>query len=238
MSQVSRVDLCVRSYYIFCNSRGHSRAIPLSRARDASIRLGKMASHCKLPRPTGCTLPCHNRSVRQAEGGRFRLAGHNSAKLLYSPGFFRAGGEGRQVVLDVGSWEGHDLLSALAVPGMPKDQLRIHAFEPVPAIRTKLTAHMADMPQVFIHPHGIGSSNRTACFALDSGVRARELRPTATALQRPCASPASILDVAAAVVSQLSLAALRPRRHGRSRGGGWGDVQRGSRGHSRRGDVG
>lgn len=167
-----------------------------------------MASHCKLPRPTGCTLPCHNRSVRQAEGGRFRLAGHNSAKLLYSPGFFRAGGEGRQVVLDVGSWEGHDLLSALAVPGMPKDQLRIHAFEPVPAIRTKLTAHMADMPQVFIHPHGIGSSNRTACFALDSGVRARELRPTATALQRPCASPASILDVAAAVEPHERVALL------------------------------
>ena len=150
---------------------------------------------CLMPRPLGCTLPCYNRSQRHVAGAHYRRAGHNDARLLYHPQLFSSG----DVVLDVGSWEGNDIVRFLQK--RPPD-VHIHAYEPIPSIRQRLTRRMASFPSVTVHPYGlVGGRNRTSCF-VGTGQDAHEVGPGA------CRDRSELVDVRHAIESHDRVALL------------------------------
>ena len=159
---------------------------------------------CLTPRPANCSLPCFTREARHVAGGQFRSAGHNDARLLYHPLLFGHG----STLLDVGSSEGVDLVNFMR---KREDNARslgraapvtVHAFEPVGKARQKLANAVATWSgNIHIHDFGLGSSNRTTCFAT-SGITAHEVTTA-----QSCSSAASahvfervrIVDITAAV---------------------------------------
>jgi FkbM family methyltransferase len=137
--------------------------------------------------PSHCTLPCYSKAIRLQEGGRYRAAGHNEARILYHPRIFDVG----DVVMDVGAFEGHDLNRMMK---LRPPRIAVHAYEPVPAIREKLMANVASLDQVIVHPYGIDAVNRTSCF-VGMGQDAHEQT------NRPCRQPSLLVDIAWALSS-------------------------------------
>ena len=139
--------------------------------------------NCTLP--AHCSLPCYSKPFRLKEGGGYRRAGHNEARVLYHPEVFSAG----DVVVDVGAFEGNDLARVLRKRMPP---IAVHAYEPVAAIRERLARNVAPFRQVTVHPFGIGSANRTSCF-IGVGQDAHERGAHA------CRQPSEVVDVAWAI---------------------------------------
>ncbi|KAL1498999.1 hypothetical protein AB1Y20_013518 [Prymnesium parvum] len=156
--------------------------------------------------PSPCSLHPQpfNRSLRNVEAGRFRAAGHNALRRMHTRLAFGKG----DVLIDVGSYVGADLLRlAVASP-----DAHVHSYDP--SAPPRLRQNVRQLPQVHLHPVGVGGANRTACFS-PPGATASERRGGA------CVR-AQVLDIAH-VLSRFEAVALlqlncewvapRPRVH-------------------------
>ena len=93
----------------------------------------------------------------------WQKAGGDKMRRLHQPQTFRGG----EVIIDIGSYIGVDLVAFLR---HAPDAVAVHTFEPVERYRTKLAQRVRRFVKVhperlLVHPFGLGSSNRTACFA-------------------------------------------------------------------------
>ena len=100
------------------------------------------------------------RQVRQNEIERFRKHGWNSVKRFSKPWMFRNGAH----IVDIGSYIGSDILAFMAKKPAGT-RVDVHTFEPIPSIRTRLIHNVAHFSNVHVSAVGLGSKNRTTCFA-------------------------------------------------------------------------
>jgi FkbM family methyltransferase len=124
--------------------------------------------------------------------------GADSMRRIRQPQWFKGG----EVVIDIGSYIGADLVSFLrhAPPNVS-----VHTFEPVAAYRTKLARRVRALvhsgrDRLQVHPYGLGGSEHTACFASSRAAATDEVRAHAGESKVADAScDAQIRDAAAAL---------------------------------------
>ena len=135
--------------------------------------------------PTGCSLPASfGAADEKATQARFAKAGHNRIRCFYDPPACGLHSGHRQLVVDIGSFEGVDLKAFLRHDGLAN--VEVHTYEPVPATASALARSLAPFPQVHVHPFGLGGSNYSACVEdARGGMGTRLLRRDAPAACAP-----------------------------------------------------
>lgn len=110
---------------------------------------------CSVPRPfTGADQD----RAREA----FRKAGHNGMRRLFSPSAWLVA-SAATLVVDVGSFEGVDLMAFMQRAGPLAKNVTVHTFEPVKATRLRLQHNVGNYSQIHIHPYALGDSTRAMC---------------------------------------------------------------------------
>ena len=121
----------------------------------------------------GCTLNLSAASLAQRKYTRlwrspphwqeWQRLGVDAMRRLRQPQSFKGG----EVVIDIGSYIGADLVSFLRRAPL---NVTVHTFEPVAEYRTKLATRVQRLvhhgrERLHVHPVGLGRSDHAACFA-------------------------------------------------------------------------
>ena len=106
------------------------------------------------------SLPSRSRVLAKFFAAEHRTRPLRTTKLFAKPWVFPASA----TVLDVGSNVGSNLIEFMTQGAQPS--VAVHTYEPVAAIRERLEVNVRRFPQIHVHPFGLASENRTACFRL------------------------------------------------------------------------